>query len=123
MTNDKSLRDLVNEREDKKEAKEADVFPVELINIRHPNEIVCLTREVVGPRGRTIKVWDSMDTLQFTEHRLFVHDQETLDQVLEACPYVFKEYRSGKYFTDKDTGFTCRNPNAWEAFMNSDWRA
>jgi hypothetical protein len=116
------LQDLIDAREDRKDAKDVDVFPVELINIRHPFEKVCINKIVTGPRGRQVKVWDSMETVRFTEHRLFVDDQFTLDYILEACPYVFKEYRSGKYFKDDKSGFTCRNPNAFNAWMNSDWR-
>lgn len=113
---------MATTNEDRDDANEKIVFPVELLNIRHPNEKVCINREEAGPRGRTVKVWDSMETVRFTEHRLFVSDQDTLDQVLAACPYVYKEYRSGKYFKDEKTGFTCRNPNAFNDFINSEWR-
>lgn len=107
--------------EQTQDAQDAVQFPVELINIRHPNELVCLNETIKLPRGRTARQWTG-ETVQFTETRLIVTDEDTYEQVLAACPYVFIEPRTGKYHIDHKANFQCRNHEAYDAWMNSEWR-
>src|SRR6186997_1659714 len=100
---------------------EAPAFvPTMLINIRYPEERIAIT-EPAEWKGKPTKVITG-DHAQFTNTQYVAKDQDELDQLLAACPYLFIEPTEGPLFEDKKYGFATRNLEAYQAWMNCEWR-
>jgi hypothetical protein len=78
-------------------------------------------RRTRSSKGRPTKQITG-DHAQFTNTQYVAKTQEELDHLLAACPYLYVEPLDGPLFEDKNYGFATRNLQAYQDWMNCEWR-